>query len=232
MRAMFIQFMAEQIGDDPALLAKVTPSYPPFGKRMLQDNGSWLGALKRENVELVTDRIAEITPGGVRAADGTERAADVIVFATGFHANRFLWPMEIAGRGGVSLREQWGDEPRAYLGITVPKFPNLFCLYGPGTNLAHAGSIIFHAECQVRYLMGCLAALLRNGHATMECRQDVHDAYYERFHARHATLVWSHPGMRSWYKNAAGKVMNTSPWRLVDYWGWTNVPDLGDFELR
>jgi 4-hydroxyacetophenone monooxygenase len=232
MREMFIQFMADQIGDDPELLAKVTPSYPPFGKRMLQDNGSWLGALKRENVELVTDRITEIGPRGVRTADGTEHAADVIVYATGFHANRFLWPMEIAGRGGVSLREQWGDEPRAYLGITVPRFPNLFCLYGPGTNLGHAGSIIFHAECQVRYVMGCLAALLRNGHRTIECRQDVHDAYNARFDARHETLVWAHPGMGSWYKNASGKVVNTSPWRLVDYWGWTKMPDLADFELR
>ena len=100
--------------------------------------------------------------------------------------------MEIVGRGGASLRERWGDDPKAYLGITVPGFPNLFCLYGPGTNLAHAGSIIFHSECQVRYVMGCLAALLRNGHATMDCRQDVHDAYYERFDAKHRTLVWSH----------------------------------------
>ena len=232
MRAMFVQFMADQIGDDTELLAKVTPTYPPFGKRMLQDNGSWLAALKRENVDLVTDGIAGITRDAVRCTDGSEHAVDVIVFATGFHANRFLWPMEVTGRGGVSLRAQWGDEPRAYLGITVPSFPNLFCLYGPGTNLAHAGSIIFHSECQVRYVMGCLAALLQNGHGTMECRQDVHDAYNARFDARHRTLVWSHPGMGSWYKNAAGRVTTTSPWRLVDYWGWTKAPDLGDFVLR
>ncbi len=232
MRDIFTQYMAEQIGDDPALLDKVTPRYPPFIKRMLQDNGSWLGALKRPNVDLVTDRIAAITPDGVRCADGSEHRVDVIVYATGFHANRFLWPMEIFGRGGVSLREQWGDDPKAYLGITVPGFPNLFCLYGPGTNLAHAGSIIFHSECQVRYVMGCLAAMLRGGHAAMECRQDVHDAYYDRFEARHATLVWSHPGETSWYKNAAGRIRVTSPWLLVEYWGWTKTPDMADFTLR
>ncbi len=231
MRALFTQIMADQIGDDAELLAKVTPTYPPFGKRMLQDNGSWLAALKRENVELVTERIAEITRDGVSCVDGSQRTVDVIVFATGFHANRFLWPMEIVGRDGVSLREHWGEEPRAYLGITIPKFPNLFCLYGPGTNLAHAGSIIFHSECQVRYVKGCLGALLRNGHAAMECRQDVHDAYNARFDARHATLVWSHPGMGSWYKNAAGRVTTTSPWLLVDYWRWTKEPDLADFLL-
>jgi 4-hydroxyacetophenone monooxygenase len=232
MRSMFIQFMADQIGDDPALLAKVTPDYPPFGKRMLQDNGSWLGALKRENVELVTDAIAEVTPTGVRTADGTEHPVDLIVLATGFHANRFLWPMEILGRGGESLRVRWGDEPRAYLGITVPGFPNFFCLYGPGTNLAHAGSIIFHSECQVRYVMGCIEALLRTeGARTMECRQDVFQAFNDRFDARHRTLVWSHPGMGSWYKNAAGKVLTTSPWLLVEYWGWTRAPDLADYDL-
>ena len=154
MREYFTQYMAQQIGDDAELLAKVVPTYPPFGKRMLQDNGTWLATLKRDNVDLVTEPIAAITPRGVRCADGTEHAVDVIVFATGFHANRFLWPMEIVGRDGVTLRERWGEEPRAYLGITVPGFPNLFCLYGPGTNLAHGGSIIFHSECQVRYVDG------------------------------------------------------------------------------
>jgi 4-hydroxyacetophenone monooxygenase len=133
----------------------------------------------------------------------------------------------------VSLRERWGEEPRAYLGITVPGFPNFFCLYGPGTNLAHAGSIIFHSECQVRYVMGSVAALLRSdGARTMECRQDVHDAYNQRFDARHATLVWSHPGMSNWYKNANGRVLTTSPWLLVEYWGWTKAPELADYELH
>lgn len=232
MRVYFTEWIAQQIGDDPELLAKVVPTYPPFGKRILQDNGSYLRSLTRENVELVTDPIVEITPAGIRCASGAQHDVDVIVYATGFHANLFLWPMEVVGRGGVTLRERWGDEPRAYLGITVPGFPNLFCLYGPGTNLAHAGSIIFHSECQVRYAMGCLHALIGRGLSTMECRQDVHDAFNARFDARHETLVWSHPGMHSWYKNAAGRVTTTSPWRLVDYWGWTRAPALGDFELR
>jgi 4-hydroxyacetophenone monooxygenase len=232
MRAMFTQYMAEQLGGDEALLAKVTPTYPPFVKRMLQDNGSWLTALTRENVELVTDGIAEIGPAGIRCEDGTEHVVDAIVFATGFHANRFLWPMEIVGRGAERLRERWGDEPRAYLGITVPGYPNFFCLYGPGTNLAHAGSIIFHSECQVRYVMGCLAALLRDDHTTIECRPEVLAAYNERFDARHAGLVWSHTGTTSWYKNPAGKILITSPWLLVEYWGWTKTPDLADFQLR
>src|SRR5262249_32146820 len=231
MREYFTQYMASQIGDDPELLAKVVPRYPPFGKRMLQDNGTWVAPLKRDNVDLVTESIAAITPTGVRCADGTESPVDVIIYATGFHANRFLWPMEIVGRDAANLREQWGDEPRAYLGITVPRFPNLFCLYGPGTNLAHGGSIIFHSECHVRYVMACLHALVEGGFSAMDWRQDVHNAYAERFDARHATMVWQHRGMNSWYKNKHGRVLTTSPWRLVDYWRWTRTPELADFEM-
>ena len=229
MRIAFTQYIASQVRD-PALLEKVVPRYPPFGKRMLQDDGSWLATLQRESVELVTDAIREIDEDAVVTQDGARRAVDAIVYATGFHANRFLWPMEITGRRNVRLADLWGDVPRAHLGITVPGFPNFFCLYGPGTNLAHAGSIIFHSECQVRYVMGCLAALLDRDAAAIECRQAAYDAYNARFDAQMAEMVWSHPGMRSWYKNAAGKVTTTSPWRLVDYWRWTRAPDPADFE--
>ena len=230
-RLAFTAYLEAQVGDDPELLAKVTPHYPPFGKRILQDNGSWLAALKRENVTLTTDGIAEITADAIVCQNGERHPVDVIIFATGFHANKFLWPVQIVGRGGAVLSERWGEHPRAYLGITVPDFPNLFCLYGPATNLAHAGSIIFHSECQVRYVMGCLNALLEGGHRAMDCKADVHDAFNARLDQALEKMVWSHPGMSSWYKNSEGHVTTTSPWRLVDYWSWTREPDLDDYEL-
>ena len=231
-RQVFTQWMAEQIGDDPNLLAKVVPDYVCLGKRTLQDNGSWLGALTRDNVELVTEAIAEIRPHGVVTADGVEHPVDVIVYATGFHANKYLWPMEIVGRDGVTLADQWGDEPTAHLGITVPGFPNLFCLYGPATNLAHGGSIIFMIECQVRYLMGCLAALAdAEPGAALAVRKAVHDEYNERLQAELDTMIWGHHTIRnSWYRGPSGRTFILSPWRLVDYWDWTRLPDLADFE--
>jgi 4-hydroxyacetophenone monooxygenase len=232
MRVGFIQYMETQVGEDKELLAKVTPSYPPFGKRILQDNGSWLKALTQDHVELVSQGVARMTRDAVVAEDGSEYPVDVVIFATGFHANKFLWPMEIVGREGIKLDEKWGDDPAAYLGITVPDFPNLFCLYGPGTNLAHAGSIIFHSECQVRYIMSCIKAMLESDLASMECKQEVHDEYNQRLDDLVAQMVWSHPGMNSWYKNSAGRVTILSPWLLVDYWGWTKEPNLDDFELR
>src|SRR5262245_121254 len=230
-RIQFTAYLASQLEGRPDLLAKVTPSYPPFGKRMLQDNGSWLGALKRDNVELVTCGIREITRTGVVDNDGVHHDVDVIVYATGFHADKFLWPMRITGRGGAVLSERWGDEPRAYLGITVPDFPNLFCLYGPSTNLAHAGSIIFHSECQVRYTMRCLEGLLASGARALDCKPEGCDAFNAKRDATLARMVWSHPGMTSWYKNSKGRVVTTSPWRLVDYWGWTREPTLADYRL-
>jgi 4-hydroxyacetophenone monooxygenase len=231
MRIAFTEYMKSQVGDDPELLEKVVPKYPPFGKRMLQDNGSWLSTLRRDNVTLVTDAIERISADAVICADGTRYAVDAIVFATGFHANKFLWPMEIRGRDGVLLNEVWGDDPAAYLGITVPGFPNLFCLYGPATNLAHAGSIIFHSECQVRYVMSCLQALLEGDFASMECKASVCAAFNERLQAALARTVWAHPDVDSWYKNARGRVTTTSPWRLVDYWRWTKEPNLDDYVL-
>ncbi len=100
--------------------------------------------LRRDNVSLETTGIARVEPEGVRLADGRLIAVDAIVFATGFQAGRMLWPMDIRGRGGRSIREAWGDDdPRAYLGITVPGFPNMFVMYGPNTNLGHGGSAMF-----------------------------------------------------------------------------------------
>jgi 4-hydroxyacetophenone monooxygenase len=230
MRIHFTSYMQQQVRD-PELLEKVVPRYPPFVKRMLQDNGSWLQALQRDHVELVTDPIQEITHDAILCRDGTRHPVDVIVFATGFHASRFLWPMRVTGRGGVELGDLWGEDPKAYLGLTVPGFPNLFCLYGPGTNLAHAGSIIFHSECQVRYVMGCLEALLERGLRAMECKPKVCDRFQQRLEQRLSQLVWSHPGSGSWYKNSRGRVVTTSPWRLVDYWRWTREPDLADYDL-
>ena len=227
-RAQLTEHIEREIGDDPNLLAKVVPSYPPFGKRILLDN-HWFRTLKRDNVELVTEPIREITEAGLVTEDGGSREVDVIVYATGFHANRYLYPMELVGRKGVALSEHWGEDPRAYLGITVPDFPNLFLLYGPNTNLAHGGSFVFQSECQVRYILGCLKFMIEGDHRSIECRKDVHDDYNELVDRMHAEMVWAHKRVRSWYRNAAGRVTSVSPWRLVDYWKLTREPKREDF---
>jgi len=225
LRATIVGWIEEQIGDDPELVAKVVPDYPPLGKRVLQDNGSWLRCLARDHVELVREPIVDIEEHAV-VVDGARYEVDVIVLATGFRANEFLVPMEIIGRGGRSLNEAWHGRPAAYLGVTIPEFPNFFLMYGPGTNLAHAGSIIFHSECQMRYIGACLGVLARNGGGSIEARAEAFDDYVARLQEELSKTVWAHPSVRySWYKAADGNVYVLSPWRLVDYWKMTRAPD-------
>lgn len=232
MRQVLTAWIESQV-EDPALLEKVLPTYPPFGKRILQDNGTYLEALQKDNVDLVTDPITSVEAQGVRTADGRLHEVDAIVCATGFYADRFLFPMKIVGRGGVDLNEQWGEtNGRAYLGITVPNFPNLFCVYGPNTNLVVAGSIAHNCESQVTYILRCIELLLREGKHTVECRQDVHDAYNERVDEVNAGTAWGAPQVDNWYKNDAGRVTANLPFRIIDYWKMTHRLHPEDFVIR
>jgi len=216
----------------PDLVERCLPDYPAMGKRILQDNGSWLACLKQPNVELVRTGIARIVPEGVETVDGVVREADVICYATGFRHNEFLAPMEVRGRGGVSLREQWGDEPTAHLGITMPNFPNLFCVYGPGTNLAHSASLFFHSEFQVSFALEAIRLALTSEARTIEVRREAHDAYAEWHQREISQLVWAHPSIEhSHYKNPAGKVYTLSPWPLDQYWELTRRVDPDDYVL-
>jgi 4-hydroxyacetophenone monooxygenase len=229
-RVMMTEHIRSELGGDEALISKVLPDYPAMGKRILQDNG-WYRTLLRDNVDLVNEGIARITPKGVLTRDGVERVLDVLVLATGFHPNKFLWPMEICGRAGTRLHDIWGEDPRAYLGITMPSFPNLFCLYGPNTNPL-VGSVIFMLECQVTYIVKCIAAMIAGDLQSLECRSDVHDEYNRRVDHAHEGLVWRHPKVHSYYNNRAGRVTTNAPWKLIDYWRMTFAPDLRDFVVR
>jgi 4-hydroxyacetophenone monooxygenase len=232
-RELLAGWMATLLDGRPDLLEKVVPPYPASGKRTLQDDGTYLRALRKPNVELVRTEIERITPEGVVTVDGVLHEADVICYATGFRHNEFLAPMAITGRGGRTLREQWGDEPTAYLGVTVPSFPNLFCVYGPGTNLAHSASLFFHSEFQVHYALACIRQVLTSGARSIEVRPDVHDEYAERHQREISQLVWAHPSIRhSHYKNPAGKVYTLSPWPLDLYWQWTRDADPADYVLE
>ncbi len=236
-REFFSMWIRSQCGDDEELAAKVVPDYVCLGTRTLQDNGSWIGALRRDDVDLVTDSIARIEHDAVVTVDGEgneeRHEVDVIVYATGFAANKYLWPMRIEGRGGAVLSEQWGEEPTALYGVSVPNFPNLFCIYGPGTNLASGGSLIFHSECEMRYIMGCLKLLLSDPEAgAIEVTPEAHDEYNARLQEEMSHMVWSHPSVKhSWYRNEAGDIYILSPWRLVDFWNWTREPDPAHYVL-
>ncbi len=231
MRAMLGSYLESEFADRPDLLPHVIPTYPPGAKRMLRDNGVWATTLKRENVTLVTETIREITPRGIVTTDGVEHVVDVIVYGTGFQASQFLTPMRITGSGGVELHDQWAGDARAYLGITIPGFPNLFCLYGPNTNIVINGSIIYFSECGVRYILGCLELLFRTHHRAMGVRKDVHDTFNDRVDAENRQMAWAWSDVNSWYKNEHGRVAQNWPFTLLEYWQRTREPDPDDYVL-
>ena len=228
-RINMIKHMEAIIGNDKELLQKVIPDYPPYGKRMLMDN-NWFKMLKRKNVELISGSINSITENSIIDKNNNHYKTDVIVTATGFNASKMLWPMDIIGKNQINLSNYWKDDnPRAHLGITVPSFPNFFIMYGPNTNLAHGGSIVFHGECQIRYILGCIKLLLSKNVSAMDCRKNVFENYNEDLDEQHGKMVWTHSKVSSWYRNDSGRVITNSPWRLVDYWNMTKEPKENDF---
>lgn len=231
LRALLTGYLRTQFANRPDLLEKCLPKYPPAAKRLVLDNGIWAATLKRENVRVVSDGIREVTASGVVAGDGVEYPADVIIYGTGFQASKFLTPMRVTGRGGADLHAQWDGDARAYMGITVPQFPNLFLLYGPNTNIVVNGSIIYFSECEVRYVLGCIKLLLDEGKRALDCRQDVHDAYNERIDRANLQRAWGVSDVSSWYKNDKGRVAQNWPFNLIEYWRQTREPDPGDYVL-
>jgi len=230
-RRFMERHMKSELKERPDLLAKVIPNYPAYGKRILIDN-HWFKMLTRDNVDLVTEPIDRIVPEGVRMKDGRVWQADALVLATGFKVSKMLFPMKIFGRAGAELHEVWGDDDaRAYLGLTVPGFPNFFILTGPNTGLAHGGNQIFMTECGVRHMMLALREMLESGKREIECKREVYEGYNARVDAMHVQMVWTHKGTTNWYRNRHGRVFAITPWRLVDYWKMTANFDPAEYEL-
>ena len=230
-RRLLTLYLESQFGDRPDLLAQVVPDYPVGAKRVVLDNGIWARTLKRPNVELVSSGIDCIEPSGVRGTDGRLHEADVIVYGTGFRASEFLMPMRVTGRGGADLHEAWGGDARAYNGACVPGFPNLFCIYGPNTNIVVNGSIIYFSECAAHYVVECLRLLADTGASAMDCRPDAYDRYAARMDEHNAQMAWGISDVNSWYKNPKGRVTQNWPLPLIDYWRQTRRPDPADFEF-
>jgi 4-hydroxyacetophenone monooxygenase len=230
-RMLLAEYIKAEFADRPDLLDKVMPTYPPGGKRMLRDNGIWARTLKRDNVQLITTPIREITPTGIVTEDGVTHDVDVLIYGTGFTASQFLTPMTIVGRSGVELHEQWNGDARAYLGVSVPGFPNLFCLYGPNTNIVINGSIVYFSECGARYILGLIKLLLENGHRALDVRKDVHDEFNEIVDAENKRMAWGWSDVNSWYKNANGRVAQNWPFTLLEYWKRTLQPNPDDFDF-
>jgi 4-hydroxyacetophenone monooxygenase len=228
-RQELTDFILSELKGRPDLIEKCVPSYPPYGKRILLDNG-WFRTLTKPNVELITTPIDHFTREGIVASDGKLRPADIIVVSTGFKVTEMAARLNITGGDGRPLAEAWAnDNPTAYLGLTVPGFPNFFTMLGPNTGPAHGGSVIFQSECQSRYITACLVEMIERDIAAIDVRQDAHDRYIREVDAEHEQLIWTHPGMSTYYRNKQGRVFSAMPWRFVDYWRMTHDPDFNQY---
>ena len=213
---------------DPELRAKVTPA-DEIGCKRLMLTDEWYPTLTQPNVELVADRIAEVTATGVRTEDGVERRADVLILGTGIKSHGFVAPMQIAGADGRTLADAWAQVPRAYLGMSVPGFPNLFLLYGPNTN-GGTGSVIYTIEAGMGHVIAALDELARADARAIEVRAEAADAFDRELRAALAGTVW-HSGCTNWYVDENGNDPNQWPWLWSTYRRRTASIEPGTYEL-
>lgn len=219
-------FMRWQLRD-PELRRKVWPHYT-FGCKRILFSSYFLPALQRPNVELVAEPIERMTPAGPQTADGVVHEVDCVIYGTGFRTNDFMFPMEISGAGGRTLREVWADGPHAHLGMTVPGFPSLFVLYGPNTNTS-GGSIIVYLEAQAAYVRQALALVRDRGAAAIDVRPEVEAASDREVQQRFAGTAWTR--CESWYRDEAGRIVANWPGYVHEYEQRTAVLDPAEFTL-
>ncbi len=201
-RRVSLRFLERQVRD-PELRRKLTPSYLPGCKRILVSDDYW-PACTRPNVEVLPTAVAEIRERSIVGADGTEREVDTIVLATGFHVSDMPLAEHIRDASGRTVAEVFAGSPRAYKGSAVSGFPNLFWVLGPNTGLGHT-SVVFMAEAQVRYVIGALRRMRRDGLGTLEVRPEAQDAWCREIDRRMDGTVWMRGGCSSWYLDENGR---------------------------
>ncbi len=157
--------------------------------------------------------------------------ADVILLGTGFKASDFLLPMSVAGIGGKDLHETWGIDASAYLGSTLPGFPNFFCMYGPNTNTVIHGNLVFFLECQAVYMLDAIKTLATGGYKSMDLRDDVFSAYDKEIVSESAKRTWGWSKTHSWYMNAEGRSTIMWPLPARNYFERTSKVRTEDYKL-
>ena len=215
--------------EDPDVRARLTPKDPWGCHRPLFSN-DYYPTFNQPQVELVTDPIIAITPSGVRTVDGTERAVDTIIYATGYETTKFASVIDFVGRDGVHLRDAWADGAQAHMGITTSGFPNLLMLYGPNTN---AGSIMYMIECQVDYILRTLHHMERDHLAWIDVRPDVMAAYNVQLQSDIENVQAWQGGCSTYYRVPSGRIVTQWPHSMARYRSLTDNPrPLDDYETH
>lgn len=228
-RDIFLNYIKTELGDRQDLLEDLVPDYPPYGKRILLDNG-WYRTVAKPHVKLVPHRLKEVKGSSLVADNGEIIDADVLIMATGFKSTEILSSLDVLSAQGEHLKDVWDtDNPKAYMGTLVPDFPNMFVLLGPNTGLGHGGSIIPVVERQINYVLLLLEKMFENHSSTIEVRRDVFEQYNQKVDSAHAKMIWTHKGTTNWYRNKRGRVVAITPWRNDDFWRMTREIDESNY---
>lgn len=211
---------------DPELRRKLTPDYQPMCKRLIASSGFYR-AVQQPNVELVTDGITRVEPGGVRTRDGVLHELDVLVLATGFDAHAYVRPMQLTGVDGVDIDDAWRDGPRAYRTVALPGFPNFFMLMGPHSPFGNY-SLVAIAEVQARYAMRCIDAWRTGAIDAVAPTAEATDEFNQQMRAAMPNTVWV-TGCQSWYLGKDG-LPELWPWTPEKHRAMLREPDLTEFE--
>ncbi|MGX1932004.1 flavin-containing monooxygenase [Microbacterium resistens] len=235
LRALLTRYIEHQVGGRRDLVDQLVPDYAPMTRRPVVDN-NWYASLTRPNVELVSTAIDRIEETAIVTADGTARETEVILAAVGFQTEKYVWPTAYYGEGGVSLEEVWRPQgAQAYLGMTVPRFPNLFLLYGPNSQpVAGGAGLPTWFEIWSRYVAQGIVAMLEGGHASMAVRQDVFDRYNEELHAEAQKLIYlsEHSTMkRNYYVNEFGRLQMNAPWTGERFFEMCEALQVSDYHF-
>ncbi len=231
-RDFSVDFLRQKFPDNPAMVDMLTPVHPVFSARpiMVDPEYSVLDALQRDNVSLVTDGVAHINASGVEDGKGEQHDVDVIVYATGFHATEYLFPMTITGRDGVTIEQLWSkDGARAYRGCMMPGFPNLWSIYGPNTNGA-LGVATFH-EMVGYFAMRCMEHMILNGERSIDVSEDAYWAYNRLIDEKNLTCVWSDPRAHNYYWTEYGRSAVMNPLTGPHMWSLLKQPDFADMKI-
>lgn len=229
LRDQLLTHIGGQLTDRPDLLPKMTPNYPPGVKRMTRDNGVWANTMKQDHVDLVTSGIERFVPEGIIDTDGVLHEVDVVVYATGFRAADYLEPMTVTGRDNTDLHEMWDGDARAYLGITIERFPNLFMLLGPNTGVVVNGSSLYMAECAAEYVVESLGELVRRGNGAMEPRPEAVAEFCDYVDAGNRRRAWGTKSIETWYQNRHGRASQVWPYSLHEFFRITRTPETAQF---
>lgn len=216
---------------DPELRAKVTPDYTIGCKRIILSDTLY-PAYCRDNVELHSkdEGIDEITTGGIRTRQGRDIDLDLIVYSTGYDATDGVISYPVVGRDGKTLKDAWAEFPRAYLGTSMPGFPNLFIVTGPNTGIGHTSAIVI-IEAQMDYIMNAINAVTTSRSTTIEVDSKAEERYTQHIHSEMERTVWKSGGCNSWYQSKSGHVIAMFPGFSFTYKRWTKNFRRADHQL-